>query len=254
MKNILEIAIQKRDSSVLHQYKDLVHGFVPELYGFSKSEGHKDNYWHTLAVCQNAMDAGVCDMDMMLVCIFHDLGKEKTKAHNGKTWTFHGHEAVSAKMFSSFWKKHGSDFSGVNPDLVYDTIFNHGRPKELTEKKAVTDSAVRRMVTEMGGFDHFEFLMNFCLADMTSSNQAKIARMKTAYFDLMDRAVKIQKDDSVRTFQPKLNGNIISQEFGVVGDEIGKLKGLLKDAILRGEVEDSVEAGIDYLKRISTGA
>ena len=72
--------------------------FLPELPALALEQDpvhrHKDVLAHTFAVVDKASP----DRLLRLACLFHDVGKPKTRAFGPEGVTFHHHEVVGARM------------------------------------------------------------------------------------------------------------------------------------------------------------
>ena len=231
----------------------LLHIIFPEMANLAGAENidgqsHKDNFWHTVEVLDN-----ICihtkNIWLRWAAILHDIAKPHTKKFDNKVgFTFHGHEVVGAKIVPKIFKALKLPMQD-NMRFVQKMVLLHLRPISLT-KESITDSAIRRILFEAG--DDFESLMLLCNSDITSKNPKKVKRFLENFALVKQKCAALEERDKIRNWQPPITGEIIMNTFNLKPSKIvGDIKTNIREAMLEGEIESTLEAGIAYMNTIA---
>ncbi len=237
----------------LMEITGLLQLIFPELVALKGAEikngmGHKDNFYHTLQVLDN-----ICTLTDKLflrwAAIMHDIAKPATKRFEpGIGWTFHGHEDLGARWVKRIFTRLRLPLD-EQMRYVEKLVRLHLRPIALT-KESSTDSGLRRLIVDAG--DDLADLLTLCRADITSKNEAKVAKYIANLNKVEENIADLIERDNLRNWQPVLTGNHIMQRYAInKPQQIGMLKEAARNAILDGVVPNELQATIGYLDKLA---
>ncbi len=227
----------------------LLDQILPELAALKgvetrEGKGHKDNFLHTLQVVDNV--AARSDSEWLRwAALFHDIAKPVTKKYErGVGWTFRNHNFIGEKMVGRIFRKMKMP-QNDKMKYVAKLVGMHMRPQSVGEE-GVTDSAVRRMITEAG--PDIDDLMLLAEADITSKNPEKVRRILENFALVRERMAEVNAKDEYRNWKNPVDGNEIMAAFDLQpGPLVAELKQAVKDAILDGIVPNEHDAAYAYM-------
>ena len=250
---LLKILGTKKPSIGLNilQEAGLMEFVFPEIavmYGLDQSNEyhHKDIFYHTLEVVDNA--AQLSDkLDLRLAALVHDIAKPKTRRlSKSKGYTFYGHDDVGARMLKGI--SSNMKFSNSTRDYIAKLTALHLRPISLA-KKDVTDSAIRRLIVDAG--EEIDDLMKLCRADITTKNPKNITKYLGNFDRVEKRMNEVIEIDKLKAFQSPVRGDEIMKMFDLgPGKEVGKIKNMVEEAIINGEISNDYSSAMSFLDQI----
>ncbi|MCR4438549.1 MAG: HD domain-containing protein [bacterium] len=207
---------------------------------------HKDVFLHTLKVLDNV--AAVSEsFPLRFAALFHDVAKPQTKAFVPRVgWTFHGHDEIGARMMKGICRR--LRLPNETEKYAEKMIRLHLRPIHLADE-GVSDSAIRRLIVQAG--QHLEELFILCRADITSGNPARVSQHLANFDHLVQRIHEVEEKDRMRAFQSPVRGDEIMAVCGIgPGPMVGRLKKMIEEAILDGQIPNEHDAAYRYLLSI----
>jgi poly(A) polymerase len=211
--------------------------FLPELSGLALEQDpvhrHKDVLAHTIAVVEKASS----DRILRLACLFHDIGKPKTRAITPNGVSFHHHEVVGARMTRD--RMRALKYSNEDITDVSQLVFLHLRFH--TYAMGWTDSAIRRYVRDAGPL--LSRLNELTRCDCTTRNKAKAEQLARRMDDLEQKIAELREREELDAIRPDLDGVQIMQHLGLKpGPAVGKALAYLLQIRLDEGPLDEVEA------------
>lgn len=212
-----------------------------------EGRGHKDNFYHTIKVVDNV--ASRSDKEWLRwAALLHDIAKPATKKYDSRLgWTFHNHNFIGERMIPRIFREMKLP---LNEKMKYvaKLVGLHMRPQSVGEQ-GVTDSAVRRLITEAG--NDIDDLMILAESDITSKIPAKVRRQLDGFNKLRERMRQVKDSDELRNWKNPVNGNEIMERLGIPpSSEIARLKEMVKEAIIEGKIPYDHDAAWNYLTSI----
>lgn len=205
---------------------------------------HKDNLTHSLKVLANAIEREQDGVDLIsrTAALFHDIGKPATRKFGSKgVVTFEGHEMVGAKMVRTILKTHGYTKPEINEisKLVAFHMRSHGYTPELW-----TDSAVRRLIADVGDETTMNRLFILFYSDVTTQYDNKRAKLHADVDKLAAAVQEVTASDARKAQRPAVNGNDIMNRFNLTpGPQLGAImKWLNSDEGIQLTVEEAYQA------------
>ncbi len=237
---------------ILMEKTGLLKILMPELTalkGVSEEDGqtHKENFYHTLEVVDNIAQS-TNNVWLRYAALFHDIGKAPTKKFNKKIgFTFHGHEAVGAKMITKIFTRLKLPLDS-KLKYVKKMVYLSSRPIALVNDH-VSDSGVRRLLFDAG--NDIDDLMILCDADITSKNPARVRKYRQNFVRVRKKMKEVEERDQIANFQPPIDGDEIMKTFNLTPcREIGVIKTKIKDAILDGDIKNDKEEALELMYKL----
>ncbi len=215
---------------------------VEEIFGHQ----HKNNLVHTFKVVDNVALYSAKVL-LRFAGLLHDIGKPGTKKFVPKTgWTFSQHEHLGRKMAYDICRR--LKMSKDETKFITKLVRWHQQPISLMDE-GVTDSAVRRLIVNLGEELFDLLILGRC--DITTGNPNKKEQRLRNYDNLEKRIAEVLEIDKMRAFQSPVRGDEIMKECGLKpGPTIGKIKKAIEEAILDAKIGNNYEEAKNYFEKI----
>jgi poly(A) polymerase len=216
--------------------------FAPEfvaMVGVEQGSFHHLDVWeHTLLVVRNA---GAGDVMLTLAALLHDVGKPPTRHIDEKGNTrFFGHESVGAEMTRDILRR--LKFAERDVEVVAKLVKNHMR---LGSSPTFSPTAARRLVRDMDG--DLERLLELVEAD---ANALKPGVKALNLDPIRERIAEVEAQTPRQTLVSPLSGEEIMMLLDLpAGPEIGRIKTLLTEKVLDGELAPGDRAEAERIVR-----
>ena len=221
---------------------------IDTMYGMDQTSEwhHKDIFAHTIQVVDNAAKLSN-KMEIRFAALVHDIAKPKTRRIDKKKgYTFHGHDAVGERMINEVARR--MKLPNVLKFYLKKLTLLHLRPIALV-KDIVTDSAVRRLMVAAG--DDLEDLMILCRADITTKNPKRVKKYLKNFEKVEQKMNNVFEKDSIKSFQSPVRGKEIMKVCNInEGPNVGKIKKMIEEAILNGDIQNSYQEALAFLMKI----
>lgn len=224
----------------------------PELHklagvDYKQGVSHKDIFLHSIKVLDNVAQKSN-NLWLRWAALLHDIGKPYTKRFDGKTWTFHGHEVVGAKMIPDIFRRLKLPLN-ENMRYVQKLVNLHHRPMQLVGDQ-VTDSGFRRLIVDAG--EHLEDLLILVESDVTTKYDEIRQKIMNNFKYVRQKLKEIEEKDKLRNWKPPIDGHLIMKTFGLKPSRVvGEIKDAVKDAILDGLIPNDFNAAFDYMLKVA---
>ncbi len=229
MENFKELLALKDPSAIIRGLYERgeLETVSPELLALDindhQSHKHKNNFFHSLKVLDQAIEAEGASVDIILrtAALFHDIGKPATRKFEGGDVTFQQHETVGARMMKRILKPQG--YSNGEIALIEELIANHMRSFGYTVE-LWTDSAVRRFTSDISTPEQMARLLSLFKADVTTKNTSFRNKLHSNVDALERRIAEVKAADELLKRRPAINGNELMELFDLKpGKELGAL-------------------------------
>ena len=93
--------------------------------------------------------------------------------------------------------------------------------------------------------------MKLCRADITTKNPKNITKYLGNFDRVEKRMSEVIEIDKLKAFQSPVRGDEIMKMFNLgPGKEVGKIKTMVEDAIINGEIKNNYSSAMSFLDQI----
>lgn len=213
--------------------------FIPELIegiDVVQPEFHSDDvFTHSILTVDEAEDS------VKLAALFHDIGKPRTITIDDTGTHFYGHDVKGAEMTAEIMKRLKFSNSEIEQTikLVRWHMFYYPsadwRNSEDTKGKPAhgwTDSAIRRLIQNVGGLESINQLLKLRIADQLANKKYKFDRAELD--SISERIADVSaKEMALKVSDLDITGQDLIENFSIpAGPQIGKILTHLLDKVI----------------------
>lgn len=233
--------------------------FIPELLegiDVTQPEFHVDDVFeHSLKAVDAAEDS------VKLAALFHDIAKPRTKIVDEKGTHFYGHDTLGAEMTKEIMKR--LKFPNYEIDRAARLVRWHmfyypsadwrksAKVEDIdlnkldTDSHGWSDSAIRRLIQNVGGEEAIDDLMKLRIADATANPKSEFNPKELEA--LSQRIAEVRaKEMALKVSDLDITGEDLMQNFDLKpGKEIGEILKHLLDLVIE---EPALNKKIDLLR------
>ncbi|MES2461734.1 MAG: HD domain-containing protein [Armatimonadota bacterium] len=225
----------------------LLDKFAPELaalYGVTQNRFHRYDVWeHTMVALRNLPPEST--LPVRLAVLFHDIGKPLTRTVDEATGDvhFYGHEDIGAEITRTIMGR--LRFSVDEIRTVAQMVALHMRYGAY-DPAVWTDASIRRLVRTVG--EHRRDLFTIARADIAACNTDDFP---TADLEgLSERMERLEMEAQITTATSPLDGQEIMARLNLKpGPLLGRIKAMLTDAVVGGELAPDDKEGAERMAR-----
>lgn len=226
-------------SKILRSHADVIGIFIPEILpmiGFDQKTKHHcfDVYEHTLRVLDECPES---DLALRLSAYFHDIGKPHTLTLDANGGHFYGHAEKSAEITEAIFRRLHSD--NAVREATVKLISEHCRQLEPNEK------AVKRFLLTHDDDEMRRYIALYRADRLACAPDNRDTTVIDKIAEINRQLVEDGKKLILRDLA--VNGYDLA-ELGYFGRDIGKALQCLLDAVIDGDIENSKQELINYLK------
>lgn len=237
----------KNAAAVLSEYSDVICVFIPELksiIGFNQHNRHHiyDVFTHTL----KALEQSKSETHIRLAVFFHDIGKPSVACfdENGEQH-FYGHPKESAKITNTILKRLKFDNDTINK--VVTLVEFHDTPITLENNSAVSEKRIKRIMNKIGVTGAYDLIeIKRCDNLGQSKDFYRGDEFYKSALSVIDTVLKNNECFSLKNLA--VNGNDLIK-LGFEGKEIGRLLTKCLNGIIDGDVKNTFDDLIDYVRK-----
>lgn len=241
-EELIKLIMQKQPSRGIRLLMEwgVMQYLLPEVVALAELEPepgahHKDVFEHTMNVLDNMSEYDNIDAVMLFASLLHDIGKPPVRKLEDGGYSFHEHEKKGAEFAFDICKR--LRFSSEETERVVQIVRHHHRLSSY--KKEWTDSAVRRVLNELG--ERYEEILALTRADLTTSIPEKREEADSRLDDFLKRLSGFEIEEVLNP-KPPIDGNEVMRLLNITpgtsggGKDVGSAIKYLKELVVSGDL------------------